>query len=297
MADEDGPSYRIEFDFAVHQDSTLVVTGPWTDAIDEVLSSGQVRSLDLNSAKGFHSSDLERLGDWPVESLRILDRSVTDLAPLARVATTLQRLSIYVSVQVPLDLAGFPKLTTLAASWDNIEDSIGGAALLEDLYVGRYSGKNLMPFEHNRKLLRLAFKDRPRIETLDGLSSLSSLEHLAVHRAPMADLAALATSGVSLRELHLTTFRTVTDWSPLSSQRNLRRLDISECGDVDSLAPIADLHELEELWMYGSTRIVDGDLRPLAALPKLREVRIQSRSSYNPPASEIHAICAERSRP
>jgi hypothetical protein len=69
----------------------------------------------------------------------------------------------------------------------------------------------------------------------------------------------------------------------------LRFLRISECGEMASLAPIESLTELEVLYAWGSTRIVDGDLSPLARLPRLKEVRMRNRRGYKPPVDELPA--------
>jgi hypothetical protein len=45
--------------------------------------------------------------------------------------------------------------------------------------------------------------------------------------------------------------------------------------------------ELTELYLYESTRIVDGDLEPLLELRRLRDFRMMNRKHYLPSVSEI----------
>jgi internalin A len=62
----------------------------------------------------------------------------------------------------------------------------------------------------------------------------------------------------------------------------LRFLSVSQCGNVASLAAIESLAQLETFYASGSTRIVDGDLAPLATLPRPTEIRMRNRRGYLP---------------
>jgi hypothetical protein len=66
-------------------------------------------------------------------------------------------------------------------------------------------------------------------------------------------------------------------------------LNLSECGDLPSLVPLRGLTSIEVLLMFGTTKIVDGDLTPIADLRRLRELRMQSRRHYRPSVAEIQA--------
>jgi hypothetical protein len=75
---------------------------------------------------------------------------------------------------------------------------------------------------------------------------------------------------------------------------NLRFLGISECGEVESLAPIGSLDQLEVLYAWGSTRIVDGDLSPLARLPRLKELSVRDRRDYKPRVADLLSALANQ---
>jgi internalin A len=66
-------------------------------------------------------------------------------------------------------------------------------------------------------------------------------------------------------------------------------LGASDCREIDSLGPLISLENLEVLYAFGTTRIVDNDLSPLLALPRLREVRLKDRREYKPRKFEIDA--------
>lgn len=290
MIVEEGNSYRIERD---NDGDTLVVTDSWTDGISQLLAEGRADGLDLNYAKGFKDTDLGILRDWPLKRLTVLARTIKDLSPVSRLAGTLEVLSVQTAPNALIDLGTFPALTTLAAEWSQIRSSVSGAQRLRDLMVRAYDESDLTALRWNTSISRLRFKDRPRIRHLNGVEVLRSLDHLAVYLAPLQDIDALATEDLALRELHIESCR-VHDLSPLVSQRSLSLLNASECGDLASLSPLRALGDLSILWLFGTTRVVDDDLSPLCALPRLRELRMRSRRSYRPSVEAVQALCAER---
>jgi hypothetical protein len=75
----------------------------------------------------------------------------------------------------------------------------------------------------------------------------------------------------------------------MSSLIGLRRLDVSEGGIIESLKPIADLRLLEQLYLYGSTKIADGDLTPLLGMTRMRDLRIMNRRHYVPSTQIVQA--------
>jgi len=68
-------------------------------------------------------------------------------------------------------------------------------------------------------------------------------------------------------ELELEDGRSLRAIDDVGSLESLRFLGVSECGDIESFAPIGGLERLEVLYAFGSTRVVDRDLSPLARLP------------------------------
>jgi hypothetical protein len=81
----------------------------------------------------------------------------------------------------------------------------------------------------------------------------------------------------SLATLLINTCGGITAIDDIAALRNLSTLSVANCGNIDSLHPIAGLTELTGLYLYESTRIVDGDLEPLLGLRNLRDLRMKSR--------------------
>ena len=127
------------------------------------------------------------------------------------------------------------------------------------------------------------------VASLDGLGAFPHLTDLKIVGGPrLADISALLGRD-QLQTLYLQACPRLTSLTALHHCTSLRVLNLAEGGQLDSAAPLADLTNLEELYLYGTTVITDGDLTPIAGLPKLRELRIQNRRHYRPSARNIQA--------
>jgi len=287
--DGEGPGFRVE-----HADgrATLVVTDRWGAEAERVLQSGEADGLDLNYAKGFQDTDLAFIRPWPLKRLTLLARTVKDLAPIYALSPTLESLSVQSAPTAIIDLARLPLLSSLSATWAQIRAAIGERPGLGDLFLLSYTECDLGPLRWNPHLVRLRFKDRPRLQSLAGLEALQSIQHLGIYLAPLRDITDLAGLGPGqLRELHLESCQ-LSDLGPVARAQGLRVFNASDCGDIESLHPLRGLSELEVLLLYGTTKVLDADLAPIADLPRLRELRMKSRANYRPRLEDIQTRIA-----
>ena len=280
----EGPGFVVE---RSDEGDTLVSVGSWSAEAGDLLDTGQVEGLDLNYAKGFKDTDLAFLRPWPIRRLSVLSRTSNDVSPIYRLSETLETLSIQCASSVQVDLRNLPCLQSLSAGWAQVSSSIGDALGLRDLYLGSYGERDLSPLRWNTQLERLRLKDRPRTQTLDGIEFLPRIEHLGVFGAPIEDIGPLGRLE-RLSELHLQSCR-VRDLGPIAKLSGLRVLNMSEGGEIDSVSSIESTQRLEMLWLFGTTRVVDDDLGPIARLPRLRDLRMKARRSYRPSVDLIQA--------
>jgi hypothetical protein len=75
---------------------------------------------------------------------------------------------------------------------------------------------------------------------------------------------------------------------------SLTRLKVANCGDIASLAPLRGLDQLEELFAWESTKVLDGDLSVLLELPRLRAIGMRDRREYRPRVAEIERALSAR---
>lgn len=271
----------------------MVVTGPWSDDAGEAFVEQGAGTLVLNYALGFDMPDLRFLDGLPVRSLVVVDRRLRSLDPIYSLASTLRCLTLTVDPALTVDLERLPELTEIRSDWAQLRETFGSAVHLVRLFAGRYLEDDLSVLASAGDLETLVLKDRPRLKSLDGLTALPGLQHLGIYLAArLSDTGALR--GATLRELHLEACKKVTTIDDIATCGDLEVLNLSEGATFPTAETLRTLTKLQDLLLYGSTRILDGDLSPIAALPQLRELRMQSRRHYTPSVEEIQNLIAKR---
>lgn len=268
---------------------SLVVTGPWSAKAARVLARGDADGLVLNYARGFGEGSLDLLDGWPLRRLDVLDRSIVDLEPIKRLAG-LEELSIQAAADAVLDLGMLPALRFVTGEWSLIGRTLSAVAGLERVVTWLLDDVDMHAFRDHVALQALTIKDAPYLESLSGLGDLPGLATLTIVGAPgLHEIDDVAGLSGSLRELTFEECPRIVVIDDVQALVGLRFLSVSECGDVASLAAIGSLAQLERFYAWGSTRIVDGDLAPLATLPRLTEIRMRNRRGYSPAVSELAA--------
>jgi hypothetical protein len=260
----------------------------WSPAMRGAFYASDADGLIANYARGFSGHDLEFVRELPLRRLHVLARSIRDLSPVYDLAGTLEEFRVQSAPMTPVDRAALPKLRALACTWPQVVDTIEETTTLEYLAAGEYSAMDLTPLAHLTSLRGLLLKDRPSLRSLDGVESMPWVASLGIFLAPLEDTTALSRlKSPVLTELRLGACRRINSLNDMSSLVGLRFLDVSEGGDIDSLRPISDLKRLERLYLYDTTRIVDGDLTPLLGLPRLADLRMMNRRHYKPSMPEV----------
>ena len=274
----------------------LVVTGEWSRDAIRALADGRATGLVLNYARGFRERDLEFLIGLSVQRLHVLARTITDLSPIYSLGETLLSLRVQSDTSARIDLTRFPRLRVVSADWEQIQGTVDQAPQLEELFVGHFSERNLSCLSGMSSLTSIIMKDYPRVESFDGAEGLESLETLEVHLArSLSDISALARlPSRRLSRLKLPSCRKISAIDAVSNCTKLKFFELSESGEIESVAPLAELTDVESLYLYGSTQVRDRDLRPIAALPRLTDFRMQPRRGYSPSVQTIESEILRR---
>ncbi len=254
--------------------------GPWTSEANEVLRSGRARGLTLSYTSGIVEQSLDFIEDWPLEWVIVIDRTLKDISPLQRLGQTVRSMTVHADVKASLDLSCFPRLEYLDSFWSHVCASIGRATSIRELSAWNYSAEDMRALSSLVNLEQLDVRTAMRLRSLEGLEGLG-VKRLGLGIAPkLEDVSAIEQLHL-IEELVLESCRAVSGLGPLTRLGQLRRLRIINCGRIESLKPLAGLGTLEELVLAGDTTVVDGDLRPLSALPALRTLRTTYRRHYN----------------
>ena len=170
--------------------------------------------------------------------------------------------------------------------WNAGFESVFGCTSLETLFVFSQPDADLARYGALGALRRLELSQGRKLVSTQGVGALDFLG--LYQQGGLAELTGLP----DLRVLLIESAKRLERIDAVASCRSLTRLDVANCGDIASLAPLAGLTALERFGAWESTRILDGDLSVLLALPRLREVRMRDRREYRPRVSEIEAALA-----
>lgn len=274
----------------------LIVMGDWSREMFQSIECGQADGLVLNYARGFREKDLRFIEGLPIRRLNLLAREMTDLSPIYSLADRLQVLLVQASPTSIIELERLPLLQTLSAGWSQVQGSILYASQLQNLSVHSYTEVDLSPLSALTRLVKLVMKERPRLQSLDGLEMFPWIQHLGIHLAStLSDISALGRSRPTLLQvLQLQACRRIIGIEPVVDCSSLQFFDLSEGGEVSTIEPLGGLVGLERVYLYESTRVVDGDLSPIAQLPRLKDFRMMNRRHYSPSVKEIQDVIARR---
>lgn len=268
----------------------VVLTGPWVDEAAEPFTSGRAQRLVINHALGAEATDLGFLTGLPVSELTVIDRRVSDLKAVESLGGTLRVLHVTTDPRLKVDLAQLPLLEEIGADWSQVASSFPSATGLRRAFLRRYDEEDLTPLTASAGLRALTMKDRPKLRSVAGAAQLEDLEQLSIFGASgLTDIGELA-GKTALRVLELEACSGINHLDDLVDCTSLVKLNVSDCGDIASLGPVAGMVEAELLRFYGTTKVLDDDLSPLLGLPVLQEVRMRSRRSYRPPLAEVQAL-------
>ena len=269
----------------------VVVTGPWTDEIGDVLVQRGANRLVLNYARGFSAASLDFIKGWPIHELAVLDRTQIDPSPILRLANTLEVLSVQIAPKAAaLELGRLHILRSLAGPWRLFAPSIGGASALKSIVTWQYYDTDLSALGSNRLLEDVTVKDAPKLLSLHGVAELQQLGTIRIELARnVSDIDQVHGLARSLGVVGFTKCPSLQSLDAVSRLLNLRHIEFGDCGPIESLRPLASLRALESVYAWGNTRIVDGDLSPLLGLPLLTDLRMKDRPEYSPSLRDVRA--------
>lgn len=256
----------------------VVLEGGWRDEYEARLQDLEALSI---SVRGDDLSFLERVPH--LRGLVLNAGEARDLSPVAALRG-LETLTLNVAAKprIELDLSAFAALRTLRMYWNPGFESVFACRSLESLYVFGPPDPDLARFGQLPHLRRLELSQGRRLQTTRGVGPVRFLG--LYQQGGLSELAELP----ALEELAIEGARKLGAIDAVAGLP-LRRLTLANCGDIASLAPLAGMDTLEELFAWESTRILDGDLSVLLTLPRLRTVALRDRREYRPRVSEIEA--------
>lgn len=258
----------------------ITVTGAWTPAIAEYMRREDVRELYLNHARGWSDTTLDFLETVPgLVAFSILDFSIKDIAPIRRLSA-LRALEVSTYCDTTIDFRRFPTLERCLLYWRNGSESLFECGTLRWLFLHRYSGSSSEPFARLAMLQELSIANGD-LREIEHLAALTNLTFLGLYQLKKLTSLAGVEALRKLEALEVNGCKAIGHINALATLSHLRRLQLNDDGPIASLKPLRSATDLEEMLFYESTNITDGDLAPLAALPRLQHISFQNRRHYS----------------
>jgi hypothetical protein len=267
----------------------MIMSGAWSSAALDAATSREIRELELNHAKGWRGRDLSFLTALSklLESFTIIDFTIDDVHQVNDLVH-LRFLDVNTYCKTELRFSQFPRLEECALEWRPKARSLFQHRGIKRVFINKWNqGKDLTDFSGMTQLESLRLYSPTRLESLTGIEALTRLTWLELALATRLTSLAGIENLAKLQHLELHTCRKITDISPIEDLRGLREFYLLNCGDIETIKPLRGLRDLEKFLFYESTNVLDGDLSPLKALPKLKTVAFMERPHYSLTREEL----------
>lgn len=259
-----------------------LISREWSKELTEYFLSNDIKEVYLNIAFGWAGDDLSFLKDLKgLLALDILTSYVEDTSSIHSL-TELQSLQVEATCKTPLDFSFFPKLEDAAVDWNNKVESLFQCPSLKELYIYIYKSKDksMSAFSQlpNLEILRLK---NTSVRSVGDISGLKKLKILKIGLGPKLESLEGLEALSELRILQLDTCRKIKRVDPIGKLKKLQELCLCGCGEIETLKPVANLKKLQKICFCSSTKILDGDMRVLLGLPKLKKAGFREWRHYN----------------
>jgi len=258
----------------------LVVKSLWDDRVENFLKSHDINELELNYAKGWVGKDISFLSRIPnLIALTIIDWNIENITPI-HALSSVRYLEISTYCKTKIDFTAFPILEECKLEWRPKAKSIFDCHSLRKLFVNRYIESNISPFSTLTELESLSIASSP-ISDLHGLSNLKQLKFLGLYHLRKLNSLVGVEAIATLEQLEINSCRAISKLDEIGRLTKLKKLELCDDGNIESIAFIKSLVNLEVFLFYESTNIVDGDLTHLRRLGKLSKISFQDRKHYS----------------
>lgn len=260
----------------------LVLCSVLTEEIARYCIDNKIKELELNWAKGFKAENLSLIKGLDfLEAFDICDYTIKNISDICFLEN-LKDLHISTYSKTPIDLSNFKQLESLSLFWHKGVSGLDKLQNLKKLFLYKYNpaSKDLSEISYLKNLEYISLKS-PAIESIGMIENLKNFNFLGIYGATkLMNIEGLAYFKY-LKRLEIDTCRKINNINILEQMPSLETLSISNCGDIESLEPIRKLQNLTELRFIESTNIIDGNIKIISELPKLKKIIFQNRKHYN----------------
>jgi len=228
----------------------------------EYLYSNNLRFITINSFQDYKAKDIAfliQLKDF-LEGLSILETHYD--YSVVNELNKLKFLGIPDNGKDVIDLNNFPDIEMCGVTFSERLQGLESCSNLKSLTVSNYKSKakdlSALPSLNNLEHLSLIKTD---ITTLQGIKGFSNLKKLEIFSASKLEtIAALLVLSSSLEEIQVEQCKKINDYETLGKVKSLKKIILSESGEIKSFAFVKELPRLEFISFWG-TNVLDGNIK------------------------------------
>tara|TARA_R110000868_G_scaffold410609_1_gene699233 strand:+ start:28 stop:741 length:714 start_codon:yes stop_codon:yes gene_type:complete len=196
-------------------------------AVDKV-KRNEVDGIGLNLIRNWPKTDINVISSCPNIKFLYIHYAPFDYSVVNELENIVQ-LGIDTDDRNEIVFSNKPRLRNVSLHWRAKAKSLFECRQLEDLWMGKYNGKNLSDFENlsNLKSLRI---NTGSISSLNGIENLSKLENL-----------------------YLAQVTKLEDISAIENLKNLKSLTINNCKKIKNIEVINSLKNIDIVNIMGTT--------------------------------------------
>jgi len=232
--------------------------------IDDCISylfKNNLRYIEVNSFQGYRLRDLNFLTrlENHLEGI-VIPEEHYDYTLINRLHK-LKSLGMVDNGKDTIDLSHFPDLESLSCDYSVRLKGLKCCKGLKDLTLTSYKSKSKdltdLPWLENLSVLSLL---KTGITTLRGIERFEHLKELKLFSAPKLEtIASMKALSNTLEYIEIDKCKKVSDYQILGEVKALRKIILSESGEIETLAFIKLLPSLEFISFWG-TNVLDGDI-------------------------------------
>lgn len=259
-----GPIIKDGFKFQEGTDGSrkLIIESSKLDACIKYVLEGNIKSITINCFQGYELPDihfLNKLSDV-LEGLHLPETKFDN-----QVVNSLHKLKFLGfadNKKDVIDLSNFPKLESLACEYSSRLKGLETCKNLISLVLTGYKTKSKSLFELPLFLeLERFFLLKTDITTLKGIERFSNLKYLEIFRASKLEtIEVLQTLSNTLEEVQVEQCKKINDFETLGKVKSLKKIILSESGEIKNLAFVKELPHLEFVSFWG-TNVLDGNIK------------------------------------
>jgi len=243
------------------QESLFINSDRLSDCIN-YLRSNDLRFITINSFQGYKTKDIAfliELKDF-LEGLSVLETHYD--YGVVNELHKLKYLGIPDNGKDVVDLKNFPDIEICGVTFSERLQGLESCSNLKSLTVSNYKSKtkdlSALPLLNSLEHLSLI---KTEIATLQGVGPFSNLKKLELFSASKLEaIAALQVLSNSLEEIEVEQCKKINDYETLGKVKSLKKIILSESGEIKSLAFVKELPRLEFISFWG-TNVLDGNIK------------------------------------